>query len=534
MKRRRINIQAIILFVFGLMLTLNVQAQQPGPNESLKNFLATMQYIRMYYVDSIDDHHLIENAIVETLKELDPHSSYISKEDIQRANEPIEGSFEGIGITFQIYKDTILVIAPVPGGPSDKLGILAGDKIVKIEGEEATGDKINNQYVMDRLRGKKGTIVNISIFRKGRDELLDFDIVRDKIPLNSVDATFMATPEIGFIKLNRFSKSTPEEIKESLQTLKGQGMKKLILDLRGNPGGLMYGAIEIADHFLPEGKMIVYTKGLRSYPREFKATSRGIFEEGDLVVMINEGSASASEIVAGAVQDWDRGVIIGRRSFGKGLVQQPFRLPDSSFLRLTTAKYYTPTGRCIQRPYEEGSEEYFKDLLTRLRQGELVHADSIRFPDSLKYFTPSNRVVYGGGGIMPDIFTPWDSTLVTDYFTDLVRKGVFNEFVLNYVNDNRQELTKKYAEFTDFKKKFEVSDEMISGFVELGKEREIEPDEQQLQENEDFIKSRIKALMARNIWEVGSFYEIILEIDDEYHKAIEILENGETREVIKK
>jgi carboxyl-terminal processing protease len=527
LKRKTI---AILFMFLGLMITFPQQAEaqkEYDPNETFKKLLAAMQYIRMYYVDSINEPELVENAIIETLKELDPHSTYISRKDLRKANEPIEGSFEGIGVTFQIYKDSILVIAPVPGGPSDKLGIMAGDKIVKIDGEDATGDKINNQYVMDRLRGKKGTEVDVTIFRPSRKKLLDYTIVRDEIPLNSVDATFMAAPGIGYIKLNRFSKSTSDEIAEAIVKLKEQGMEKLILDLRGNPGGLMYPAIEISDQFLPDEKLIVYTKGLRSYPRQFHATKEGLFEDGEMVVMINEGSASASEIVSGAVQDWDRGVILGRRSFGKGLVQQPFRLPDSSFMRLTTAKYYTPTGRCIQKPYDDGKEEYYLDLVKRLEHGELVHADSIKFPDSLKFITPNNRLVYGGGGIMPDVFTPWDSTRISDYFTDLIRKGVFNEFVLNYLDNNRASILKKYPDFADFKDDFSVNEKILKDMLALAKEREVAFNEEEYQKSEKLIKYRLKALMARNLYDVSAFYEVIVDLDEEYLEALKILQDEE-------
>ncbi len=520
----------IIVLLIGLLFAVpseGMAQKDYDPNETFKKMLAAMQYIRMYYVDSIDEPELVEDAIIEMLKELDPHSTYISRENLQKANEPIEGSFEGIGVTFQIYKDTILVIAPVPGGPSDKLGIMAGDKIVKIEGEDATGDDINNQFVMDRLRGKKGTEVEVTIYRPARKKLINYEIVRDEIPLNSLDASFMSAPGIGYIKLNRFSKSTGDEVSEAITELKGKGMKKLILDLRGNPGGLMFPAIEVSDQFLDDNRLIVYTKGLRSYPREFFGTEKGLFQDGELVVMINEGSASASEIVSGAVQDWDRGVILGRRSFGKGLVQQPFRLPDSSFMRLTTAKYYTPTGRCIQRPYDEGKEDYYMDLIKRLEHGELVHADSIQFPDSLEYLTPRGRTVYGGGGIMPDIFTPWDSTRVTDYFTDLVRKGVFNEFILDYLDKNRQRILKKYPDFSDFRDQYAVDEKNLEDLKELGAKREVEYNEQEYEDSKKLIKYRMKALIARNLWDVSSFFEIIVDIDDEYQKALEILQDEE-------
>jgi carboxyl-terminal processing protease len=525
---KKIITRAFLILVVLMLPALQLaKAQHADPNETFKKLLAAMQYIRMYYVDSINEPELVDNAIIETLKELDPHSSYIPKKDLQRANEPIEGSFEGIGVTFQLYKDTILVIAPVPGGPSDKLGIMAGDKIIKINDEVAFGEDVNNQFVMDRLRGKKGTTVDVTIYRPSRDKLIEFAIVRDKIPLNSVDATFMVDKNIGYIKLNRFSKSTANEMNESMMRLKQQGMKKMILDLRGNPGGLMYPSIELADQFLGSEQLIVYTKGLRSYPRQFFATENGLFENGELVVLINEGSASASEIVSGAVQDQDRGVILGRRSFGKGLVQQPFRLPDSSFMRLTTAKYYTPTGRCIQRSYEDGVEEYHKDLLNRFNHGELIHADSIKFPDSLKYYTPSKRTVYGGGGIMPDIFMPWDSTRVTDYFTDLIRKGVFNEFVLNYLDENRDKVLKKYPNIEVFKTKFEIDSEMMDAFVALAEERKVTDEKNEFEGSKNLIEFRLKASMARNLWDMSAFFEIITGIDDEFLKAVEILNDKE-------
>ncbi|MCD4773619.1 MAG: S41 family peptidase [Bacteroidales bacterium] len=518
----------ILLFAFSIF-SLNGYSQTnklPDPNKTSKKLAATMQIIRYAYVDSINEADLVENAIIETLKELDPHSSYISKEDLDAANEPLEGSFEGIGVTFQIYHDTILVVAPVPGGPSDKLGILAGDKIVKIDGEKSTGEDINNKFVFDHLRGKKGTEVNVSIFRKGKKELIEYTIVRDKIPLNSIDATFMATPEIGFIKLNRFSKTSIEEFKESLSNLKKQGMKKLILDLRGNSGGYLKTAVQLSDEFLQGGKLIVYTKGLRSSVQKFNSSSFGGFKKGQLIILINEGSASASEIVSGAIQDWDRGVVLGRRSFGKGLVQRPFELPDGSVVRLTTARYHTPTGRCIQRPYKNGVQEYYLDLYKRFTNGELENRDSIHFPDSLKYTTPKNRIVYGGGGIMPDIFVPWDSTTVTDYYTDIVRKGILNEFVMNYMDENRKKLTKKYPVLADFKNDFIIDDDFMIDFVEFAKEKGVDAKQDDYNKSEKFIKKQIKALIARNLWDSSAYFEIIYEIDDEYIKAIEILKDN--------
>ena len=399
---------AIVAVIFVLLSAPRIQAQSDEQREGIQKFGTALQIINFAYVDSVDSPDLVASAIKQMLKELDPHSAYISKEDVERVNEPLEGSFDGIGVTFQLFNDTILVVSPVPGGPSDKLGIFGGDKIVKIDGISAVGEKINNEYVMERLRGKKGTTVSVSIKRAGKKELIDFDIVRDKIPLNSIDATYMAAPEIGYIKLTRFSKTSMDEFRESLQELRQEGMQDLILDLRSNSGGYLNIAVELSDEFLPDDKLIVYTEGLRQPRENFYSTSTGSFDnDGRVIVLINEASASASEIVSGAIQDWDRGLVLGRRTFGKALVQRPFRLPDGAFIRLTTARYHTPTGRCIQKPYDEGVEEYFKDFKNRLEHGELVSADSIHFPDSLQYLTPAGRTVYGGGvNVAGSLFPP--------------------------------------------------------------------------------------------------------------------------------
>lgn len=500
--------------------------QKSDPAETTQKMAALLFYIENYYVDSTDVPKLVEDAIVSMLKSLDPHSAYISKDEIDEANEPLEGNFEGIGVTFQLYRDTILVIAPVPGGPSDKLGILAGDKIIRIDGEDAFGKDINNRFVMDRLRGKKGTTVDVSIYRKGSQDLMDYTIVRDKIPLNSIDAAFLIEDDIGYIKLNRFSKTTIEEFKESITELNTNGMSSLILDLRGNSGGFLGTAVELADEFIKPGKLIVYTEGLNNPRQDFKSTRKGSFEEGKLIIMINEGSASASEIVAGAVQDWDRGIVLGRRSFGKGLVQRPFQLPDGSVVRLTSATYHTPTGRSIQRPYEDGTESYYRDLRDRFRNGELVHADSIKFPDSLKYFTPGNRVVYGGGGIMPDMFVPWDSTQLTNYYSNLVRKGVFNSFTLDYVNDNRNRLRRNYRDFEKFKTDFVIDDNMIDDFLARAEKEEVEFVEEEFDKSKEYIRFQIKALIARNIWQMSNYFEIVAEVDDALQQAVQLIRNN--------
>ena len=512
---------AIILFgstsVFG-------QLRSEARSTSQK-FASLLQIINYYYVDSTDQPELTEKAIIAMLKELDPHSVYLSKEDVAKANEPLQGNFEGVGIQFQLFNDTILVVAAVPGGPSDKLGIRAGDKILTIDGEVAYGSKINNNFVMERLRGTKGSKVTVEIMRKGNKDLIDYVIVRDKIPINSVDAVFMLQDSIGYIKLTRFARTSLTEVKKSLSALRETGMKDLILDLRNNSGGFLDIAIDLADEFLPSGELIVYTEGMRSPRMDFKATSRGSFEKGKLIVMINEGSASASEIVSGAVQDWDRGIVLGRRSFGKGLVQRPFMLPDSSVVRLTTARYYTPSGRSIQKPYEDGVEDYYADLTNRFKHGEFVNADSIRFPDSIKYFTTSKRVVYGGGGIMPDIFIPMDTTSSSKYYSDLWRKGVFNDYTMDYLEKNRKNLETQYPDMIAFRDRFVVDDNLMREFIDYAAEKGVAEDSTAIERSGKEIKYIISGLLARNLFDVSAYFEIISPVDNELQKAIEVMKD---------
>lgn len=525
-KNSFLKFNLILGFVLLLGSITNVYSQSNNYQSAAQKFASAIQTISLFYVDTVNPDKLVETAIVEVLKELDPHSQYISKEELDRVNEPLVGSFEGIGVTFQLFNDTILVIAPVPGGPSDKLGIMAGDKIVKIEDEDATGKKITNDWVMKRLRGKKGTVVNVSIYRKGSKDLLVYEIVRDKIPLNSIDATHMIRPGIGYIKLNRFSRTSMTEFYESMAKLKDEGMKSLILDLRGNSGGFLDVANTLSDQFLSSGKLIVYTEGVSSPRQNLTASGEGGFENGKLVVLIDEGSASASEIVSGAIQDWDRGLLIGRRSFGKGLVQRPFNLSDGSQIRLTTSRYFTPSGRSIQKPYEGGTEDYYKDLADRYKHGEFVHSDSIKFPDSLKYQTNGGRTVYGGGGIMPDIFVPLDSTIYTTYFSDLVRKGVFNQFSVDFLDKNRSTLLSEYSSFSEFKSKFNVDDKMMEDFYLAAKKSEVEKKEEfKSPRSEQFIRLEIKALIARNLYDVNAFFEIMNEMDASIESALQFLQD---------
>lgn len=521
----RISLTAVFILMM-VFSTTSFGQLRPDVRSTSQKFGAMLQLINYYYVDSTNQDELTEKAIVSMLKELDPHSVYISKDEVAKANEPLEGNFEGVGIQFQLFNDTILVVAAVPGGPSDKLGIRAGDKIITINDEIAYGPKINNNFVMERLRGTKGSKVTIEIQRKGTKDLIDYTIVRDKIPINSVDATFMLHDSIGYIKLTRFARTSLSEVQQSIGLLKAQGMKELILDLRNNSGGYLDIANYLADEFLSSGELIVYTEGLRSPRRDFKATSKGGFEKGKLIVMINEGSASASEIVSGAIQDWDRGIVLGRRSFGKGLVQGRFNLPDSSEVRLTTARYYTPSGRSIQKPYDDGVEDYYADLTNRFKHGEFVSADSIKFPDSIKYFTTSKRVVYGGGGIMPDIFIPMDTTASSKYYNDLWRKGVFNDFTMDYLENNRKKLAQNYPELKAFRSNFSVDDILMREFIGYADKKGVAEDTMGLERSGKEIKYIISGLIARNLFDVSAYFEVISPVDHDLQKAIEVMQDN--------
>lgn len=534
-------LKLLLSFIF-ISAQLLLCAQNQGQNaksdsKAALQKLSTLYYlIDNFYVDTANIEKLTEDAIVAILKELDPHSAYISKKDVQKANEPLEGSFEGIGVTFQIFQDTILVISPVPGGPSDKVGILAGDKIVKIDGEDAFGKKVDNEYVAKHLRGEKGSKVTLGIKRGNSDEIIDFEVVRDKIPLNSISASFMIDKSIGYIKLDRFAKTSMDEFDDAMTKLKSKKMKSLILDLRGNSGGYLAVAAELSNQFLKNGMMIVFTEGDKSPKQVFNTDHNGQFSDGKLVILIDEGSASASEIVSGAVQDWDRGVLIGRRSFGKGLVQRPFNIADGSVVRLTTARYYTPTGRCIQRSYEKGSEDYLEEMTKRMKHGEFYHADSIQFPDSLKYSTLiSGRTVYGGGGIMPDIFMPVDTTYSTKLYTDLIRKGILNRYTLEYVMEHRSEILSQYVDFDTYNADFEVTESMIEDFKNFAEKEGVTWNEEQFLRSEPLIKLQIKALIARNEWDMEKYYQVVLQGDKVVNKAVEILnDHDQYRGILKR
>ncbi len=512
-------------FILLAALTMSLSAQLS--RQQTEKMIRAIQVVHSQYVEEVDQESLVEDAIKGMLKELDPHSVYLSAEELRKANEPLQGSFDGIGVQFQILSDTIVVISPVPGGPSEKVGILAGDKIVVIDGISSTGSQVSNDYVQEKLRGTRGSTVNVGIYRRGSNDLLDFTITRGRIPINSLDASFMATPEIGYIKLNRFSRTTMREFREAMVQLQGKGMKHLILDLNNNSGGFLDVAIDLTDQFLLPDQMIVYTEGHSSPTQEFKSTSRGQFTKGKLVVLINEGSASASEILAGAIQDWDRGLLIGRRTFGKGLVQRPYDLPDGSAIRLTTARYHTPTGRSIQKPYDEGTDKYFEDLAGRMKNGELIDQQKIIFPDSLKYFTKNNkRIVYGGGGIMPDFFVPIDTTRISNYYSRVLRRGVLNTFGIEYTNELRPELLTNYPDADAFVKQFEVDNALLRKFFAYSDKEGIKSPELGEDESELFLRNQLKGLIARNLFDFGAYIQVSMQMDDAYLKAIDILRDN--------
>jgi len=516
-----------IIIIFLFIFPSRIYSQYL--TEDIFKFSRALGYISSYYVDSVDTKKIVEDAIINALKELDPHSVYIPADEVKEMNEPLEGNFEGIGIQFNILNDTIYVISPISGGPSEKVGLRAGDRIVEIDGENVAIIEITSQGVRDRLLGEKGTKVNVGIKRKGVDELLYFTIVRDKIPIYSVDAAYLIDDEIAYIKINRFAMTTVDEYLEKINILKEKGAKSIILDLRGNGGGYLDKAIELADQFLEKGQMLVYTKGLRSPKAESYATGKGICKEEKVLVLIDEGSASASEIVSGAIQDWDRGIVVGRRSFGKGLVQKPMFLPDGSMIRLTVARYYTPTGRLIQKPYENGKEEYEKELYNRYEHGEFLNEDSITLLDSLRYKTLKNkRIVYGGGGIMPDIFVPLDTTSVTDLYSKTVRQGVLNAFVLKYIDKNRRKLRSNYPDFEVYNKKFEVSDKILNDLLEYTKENKIESTEEEFEKSKDNFRLIVKALIARDLWDMSEYFQIVNVRDKGFNKALEIMRDWET------
>jgi carboxyl-terminal processing protease len=504
-------------------------AEPKSDRNDLKAALYKIQeiitYINRDYVDSVNTNELVEHGIEKMLEKLDPHSAYIPAKDAKLAKSQLEGEFDGIGIEFGVLRDTIYVVAPLDGGPSEKAGIQSGDQIIKVDGKNVAGTGITNRDVFDLLRGPKGSKVELEIKRKNQGNLVEYSITRDKIPQYSVNATYMINDEIGYIKVTRFAANTYDEFRAAVEELKEQGMTKLVLDLQGNPGGYMGAAINMADEILGENAMIVSQQGkLNRYNQKAYAVKPGIFEDGSVIVLINEGSASASEIVAGAVQDNDRGLIVGRRSFGKGLVQMPIDLSDGAELRLTIARYYTPSGRSIQKPYGEG-EDYSKDWLNRYEHGEFFTADSIKFDDSLRYETKGGRAVYGGGGIMPDYFVPLDTTMNSSYINKLFSTDSTREFMLSYVDKNKEKF--ENMSFEEYYNNFEVSEGMLQELIKIGERNNVEFNEKEYKKSKEYLKILVKAHMSRNIYDDNAFYKTINDINEVYQQALKLFDEAE-------
>lgn len=483
-----------------------------------------INFVQDEYVDTVNQKDLVNSSIEQMLQHLDPHSAYIPAEDLQQVNEPLQGNFDGIGIEFHLQQDTVMVVNVIPGGPSAAVGLMPGDRIVKVDGKNFTGAKIKNDDVLKNLRGQGGTKVKVSVYRRSSAKILEFTITRGKIPIFSIDAAYMADDKTAYIRMSRFGEKTYDEYLTAFSKLKNEGMQQLILDLRGNGGGFLEIAQRIADEFLSDGKMIVYTQGRKQPRKDYKATADGQFEKGRLVVLIDEGSASASEIVSGALQDWDRATIVGRRSFGKGLVQQQAEMNDGSAIRLTIARYYTPTGRCIQKPYTDGLDEYENDLVNRYKHGELLNADSIKFPDSLKYKTPGGHVVYGGGGIMPDVFVPIDTTERSNYLEQLYAAGTVNEFCYKYVDENRNTLKQNYPEAT-FVKAFTADEKLLKSFTDFAAKQGVKYDEKGFNDSKKNIANQLKALIGRQLYSNDIMYEVLQQTDKTLLKALEVI-NG--------
>ena len=513
-------IYALIL-AFGVMLgfvinSITVGKQTIG-NRNYDKIEDILNYISLKYVDTINRTQLVDKSIDKILSSLDPHSVYIPAKDVSEMNEGLEGNFEGIGIEFYIVQDTITVVTAIPSGPSELIGIRAGDRIIKINDSIVAGVKIKDTSVKTRLRGPKDTKVKVTVLRSGVNHLLDFQIARDRIPLYSVDAAYMATPEIGYIRITEFSANTHEEFVQKIHALQDKGMKKLIIDLRDNPGGYLQAATSIADELISGEKLLLYTKGKAYDRQDYLAGKPGLFEKGDLCVLINQGSASASEILSGAIQDWDRGTIIGRTSFGKGLVQEQYELKDGSALRLTIARYYTPSGRCIQRPYDKGTDAYYNEIYDRYSRGEFVHEDSIASLDTTVYRTSKGRRVYGGGGIRPDIFVPMDTTAESEYFYAV--RSFIPEFVYKYSSQHADVLSRFKTE-EEFKKDYEVSDGMLNDFYTYAFAAGLKKNEARQAKIGAKVKLNLKAFLAKQIWRMDGFYYIINSSDDVVETAI--------------
>jgi len=516
-----------LFLLSGKAMSQEAEADEEIPtqtDQSIHKLIMAYRMIDAYYLDSMDHELLVEKAIIGMLKELDPHSTYFTKEQIKRANESLIGSFSGIGIQYHLIEDTLIVLSVVKDGPADHAGLILGDRIVKVNGDDVTGEKLTISFITKKLRGEKGSLVNITIARGKERSLLDFSFKRGRVPLYSMDAACMLSEETGYIKLNRFSRSTVSEFKEGLKKLQSDGMEHLILDLRGNSGGYLNTAVDLADQFLRRGELITYTEGLHNPRKDYNASMRGRFKDGRLVVLIDEGSASAAEILSGAIQDWDRGLIVGRRSFGKGLVQKPFTLNDGSVIRLVIAKYYSPTGRCIQRPFQDGKEEYYKDLSDRFSNGELMHPDSIDFPESLRFSTPMGREVYGGGGIMPDVFIPLDTSGNSKYYQEMRRQFIFFGFSYQYLYKHRNDILNKHPDVITFYKEFEMGDSILSACVQYAEKRGVVTDTVQIEKSRELMIYSLRNAFVRNLYGYSDTFWVNAQFDKVLLKAVELIE----------
>ena len=520
MKRKIGNTAVLVIAFFLFALSARSQVLSEGTFKIGRTF----GLIDAFYVDTADVNMLTEKAIIEILKNLDPHSTYISAKDVKEMNEPLNGNFEGIGVQFNLLRDSIIIIEPISGGPSEKVGIRAGDRIITINQEKVTGIGISTTGVRSRLMGAKGTKVNVNVFRKGVKDILDFTIIRDKIPINSLDASYMLDNETGYVKLNKFAATTEKEFSDAVSVLQKSNMKNLILDLRGNGGGYMLAATALADKFFSDQKLLVYLEGRKTKRQDYQSSGTGRLSATRVVVLTDEQSASASEILSGALQDWDRAVIIGRQTFGKGLVQNGYYLTDGSMIRLTIARYFTPTGRSIQRTYTDGYDKYIANFLKRYTDGELLSADSIHFPDSLKYKTlVNNRLVYGGGGIMPDVFVGVDTSYNTPYFNRLYAKNVLNLFTLEYYDKNRIKLNSQYKSFEDFKNHFEFTPDDLKTMIANGEAEGVKFNEDQYNKSKDEILLLLKGLVAANIWQISEYFQVINKNDKVIEKALNVI-----------
>lgn len=517
---------AILFFILLLPQSSMAQRINLGSDSPMRKLQIAEMAITNLYVDSVDEKKLVEDGIRGMIEKLDPHSSYSTAKETKQMNEPLQGSFEGIGVQFNMVQDTLLVIQPIVNGPSERVGILAGDRIVSVNDTAIAGVKMSKEDIMKRLRGVKGSKVKLGIVRRGIAGTLKFTVIRDKIPVKTLDAAYMIRPQVGYIRIGNFGLTTYNEFMDAVEGLKVLGMKDLILDLQENGGGYLMAAVQIANEFLHHDDLIVYTQGRRVPRQDYRADGKGKLVDGKVLVLINEYSASAAEIVTGAIQDQDRGEVVGRRSFGKGLVQRPIDFADGSMIRLTIAHYYTPSGRCIQKPYKKGEAlDYAMDIEKRFKHGELYSADSIHFADSLKYKTlRKQRIVYGGGGIMPDYFVPLDTTLYTQFHRQLAARSYIINANLKYIDNNRKQLKKQFATFGDFNARYEVPQSFVDDVLQMAAKDKIKPkDDKELQATLPQLRRQLKALVARDLWDMSEYFQVINETNPIVEKAVELM-----------